>query len=618
MHRYVAIPAIVVGLAGFSILHTAGAADPQPYTVTLPATGQAALDTALRDSSNLLSLQENAPVGPFALVTRARDDAARLQTALNSFGHYNATVAMQIMGRPLDDPALPAALEAATAPVAVTVAITPGPVFRLRRVTLDGTVPVEGRDALKLESGAPAIAADVLAAQGRVLDALRRSGHALAKVDPPVAMLDSGAQVLDVSFKVDAGPRVNLGAITVEGLDRVKPDFVERRLLVSQGEQFDPDRIEKARQDLASLGVFATVRARAAERLDPGGQIPIMFDVTERPRRAVGITAAFSTDLGGSVTTTWQHRNLFGRAEQLNLGAAVTQLGGSSTRGLGYNVTAGLVKPDIWRRNQSLSLSLQGVKESLEAYDRTAALAGVTLSRRYGESWTVSAGVQAQQSRITQEGVARSYTLAGLPLGVRYDNTGPEGLFEPVRGIKAAFTVTPTASLAGQRQDAGQDGGTAFAIIQASGSTYFNLAAPGRSIVAVRALIGSVQGAATFDIPPDQRFYAGGGGTVRGYKYQSIGPRFASNRPTGGTSVTAATVEFRQRFGESFGAAVFVDAGQVSDSSTAFGGDLRVGAGVGARYYTPIGPIRLDVAVPLNKQQRDDAFQLYIGIGQAF
>ncbi|MBC7802080.1 MAG: BamA/TamA family outer membrane protein [Gemmatimonadaceae bacterium] len=458
--------------------------------------------------------------------------------------------------------------------------------------------------------GAPARAADVLAGQGRVLDALRSRGYALAKVDTPVALLDAQAQALDVSYKVETGPQVDLGPITVGGLDRVDPDFVRRRLLVQRGERFDPAKIEMARQDLASLGVFATVRARAAEQLDPAGQLPLEFDVTERKRRAVGFTAAYSTDLGASIGATFQHRNLFGSAEQLNLGAAITQLGGSASRGLGYNATASLLKPDWLRRNQSIQGNLQGVRESLDAYDRTAALAGVTVSRKFAELWTASLGVQVQQSLITQEREERSYTLAGLPLGLRYDSTGPEGLFEPTRGIKAGAIATPTQVLSGA--------GSTFTILQLSASTYVNLGEPGRSVLAVRGLVGSVQGATTFDLPPDQRFYAGGGGTVRGYRYQSIGPRFPSGRPVGGTSVTAATVEFRQRFGESFGAAVFVDAGQVDTSSTAFGGDLRAGAGVGARYYTPIGPIRLDVAVPLNKQRGDDAFQLYIGIGQAF
>ena len=133
-------------------------ADPQPYTVQLQATGAAALDQALRDSSNLLTLRESGPVGPFALVTRARDDAGRFMTALNSYGHYGAKVSIRIAGRDLDDPALSALLEAAAAPVQVDVAIQPGPVFRLRRVALEGTVPPEGQAALKLEPGAPAVA----------------------------------------------------------------------------------------------------------------------------------------------------------------------------------------------------------------------------------------------------------------------------------------------------------------------------------------------------------------------------------------------------------------------------------------------------------------------------
>ncbi len=220
----------------------------------------------------------------------------------------------------------------------------------------------------------------------------------------------------------------------------------------------------------------------------------------------------------------------------------------------------------------------------------------------------VTAGVQAQQSRITQERATRDYTLLGVPLGLKYDSTGPEGLFEPTHGVKANLTATPTESL---RNSA------FFTIVQLTGSTYVNLAEPGRSVVALRGILGTIQGATAFQVPPDQRFYAGGSGTVRGYRYQSVGPRFADNRPTGGTSLAAASVEFRQRFGESFGAAAFIDGGQVSTASTP-SGQLRAGAGIGARYYTAIGPLRVDLAVPLNKQRGDDAFELYIGIGQVF
>jgi translocation and assembly module TamA len=596
----------------------ARAADPQAYTVAISPTNDAALDAALHDSASLISLNEKAPVGPFALVTRARDDQARLKAALGSFGHYDGTVAITILGKRIDDPSLPDALDAQRGPVEVKVDVEPGPVYHLRTISVTGPGSDEARKALALHANDPALAASVLAAGPRMEAALQGSGHALAKTSDPDATLVPAEHAMDVAWTVDAGPRVDLGPISVDGLQKVNESYVRQRLTIHQGDLFDPAKIEAARQDLAAQGVFGTVRARAAQQLNAQGEIPIAIDVVERPRHVVGFTAAYSTDLGASAGVTFTHRNLFGNAEKLDLGAAVTQLGGSASTGQGYNVTAALTKPDVFRRDQSVTVSLQGIKESLQAYNRTALLGGVQLSRKLSEELTATAGVQAQQSRITQEGVTRDYTLLGLPLGLKYDSTG-NALFEATHGVRVNLTATPTASLA-------RSAGSApfFTIIQLTASAYLDPGAwlggtPGRSIIALRGVAGTIQGASTFQVPPDQRFYAGGSATVRGYKYQSVGPKFASDlNPTGGTSLAAATVEYRQRILESFGAAVFVDAGQVGTSSSPFGGQLRVGAGVGARYYTPIGPIRLDIALPLNKQRGDDAFELYIGIGQAF
>jgi translocation and assembly module TamA len=231
------------------------------------------------------------------------------------------------------------------------------------------------------------------------------------------------------------------------------------------------------------------------------------------------------------------------------------------------------------------------------------------ISRKLSPQWLVSVGLTGEQERIEQEDVTRRYNLIGLPLGAKYDST--DSLFDPTHGIRAAFSVTPTASLTGQT--------ATFVITQVSGSTYFDLAGNGRSILALRGLVGEAYGVNNqFSMPPDQRFYAGGSATVRGYRYQSIGPQFADDKPTGGTAVSAGTIEFRQRILDKFGAVAFVDAGQVTDRGAPLTSGWRVGVGVGARYYTSIGPIRLDVAVPVNRQPGGDAFELYIGIGQAF
>jgi len=191
---------------------------------------------------------------------------------------------------------------------------------------------------------------------------------------------------------------------------------------------------------------------------------------------------------------------------------------------------------------------------------------------------------------------------------VKFDDT--DDLLNPTKGIRATLLLTPTQSFGGSS--------ATFTLAQLSGSTYVDLSGSGRSVVALRGLVGKAFGASVFALPPDQRFYAGGSGTVRGFRYQSVGPQFPDGNPTGGTAVSAGSVEFRQRILEHYGVVGFVDAGQVTADGAPFTSTWRVGAGIGARYYTSIGPIRLDVAIPLNRQPHGDAFELYIGIGQAF
>ena len=388
--------------------------------------------------------------------------------------------------------------------------------------------------------------------------------------------------------------------------------YVRRRLTVHSGEQYSPATIDAARQDLSAAGIFSSVDASIPDHLAPDGTIPLKFVVTERDRHSVAFNLAYATDTGATGGVTFTYRNVFGNAETLKLNAAITQAeSDAEVQAPGYNFSATFIQPDFGHRDQTFTNTIGYVKENLYAYSRKAALASSTLSRKLSNNWSVSVGLSGVQERVLQEGVERAYTLLGAPLGVTYDSTGPDGLFNPTHGIKAAATVTPTAPLAGN--------GSFFTLIQVSGSTYINLAATeGRSVLALRGLVGTAQGGSTFAIPPDQRFYAGGSGTVRGYRYQSVGPLFADQRPQGGASVTAATVEFRQRFGESFGAVAFIDAGQVGNSSAPFTGTVMEGAGIGARYYTSLGPIRLDVAAPLKKRRKDELGEIYIGLGQAF
>ena len=608
----------------------ARAADPQPYAVTIKPTGDAALDAALHDSATLISLQKKAPVAAFALVGRARGDVGRLTTALHSYGYYLGSVSVSVDGLTLDDPALPAKLDAAPSKPPVPVVITPtrNALFHIGHVSLSGDVPPGTQAHLAVKPGDPAQAAPVLAAGAALQSTLRDQGRPLATVAAPVATLNVGGRTLDVAYQVHAGPVADLGPIAISGERRLHAGYLRRRLMLHQGERYDPRQIEKARQDLAGVQALASVRITQPNSLDAMGQMPLFVQVAERPLHAVALGAAYSTDQGGSLTASWTHRDLFGNAEVLVLSAAATELGGSATRQPGYDVGALLTFPDWYARGQSLALNAQAIRESLQAYDRTAAIASAIVTRKIDPELSVSGGLSFEQARIKQEGVTRDYSLPQVPLSVTYDTT--HSLFDPIRGFRATLSVTPTYSLGGgaTNADGGKQPDSGFVIAQLSASTYLDFGryllgeTAGRSILALRGLVGTITGANTFDVPPDQRFYAGGGGTVRGWRYQSVGPAFPDRTPLGGTSVAVGSVEYRQRILGPYGFAVFADAGEVGSRGAPFAGSgvVRIGAGAGLRYYTSIGPIRIDVAAPLNRDPtvKTDIVEAYIGIGQAF
>ncbi|MFS3136351.1 autotransporter assembly complex protein TamA [Gluconacetobacter sacchari] len=614
-------------------------ADPQPYTTIVTPTGEAELDAAISASSGLLSLQKTHVVGPFALAGRIRNDYGRLRIALESYGYYAPTIRISVRPRgdrnapdavAMDgtDPRLPEWLQAIPKGQVVQVTVTPtrGEIFRLGRVTLvraagDGTGPVvlnpAQSKALGVASGQPAVASDVLAGATNLQAELKEEGHALARVDPPKAWLRPDTHTLDVEYTVRIGPVVTIGAITLSGMRRTHPAYIARRMTMHPDDLYQPSRIESARQDLAGLGVFSNVQVNDAPPLTAGNQMPLSLNFTEGKVRTVAVQGGYSTDLGGRAGVSWTHRNIFGNAERLRLTALVTGLGGSAQQGLGYDVYADLMKPDFGSRDQNLSVRVEGIRQLLYSYRQTALLVRAGVVRRLGRLWTVSFEGQAEQEQIEQMGQVNDYTIISLPLGATYDSTGLSNPIDPAtHGFRLAASVTPSASLL--------DGTSFFTIMQANASTYFDLthlglSRPGRSVIAVRGIVGSVQGASTFDIPPDQRLYAGGSATVRGFRYQGVGPQFPNSKyAIGGTSMDAASLEFRQRLFRSFGGALFADAGQVGTGSRPFQGTLRVGVGAGVRYYTPIGPVRVDIAVPLNRPNRGDTWELYLGLGETF
>jgi len=553
-----------------------------------------------------------------ALLQGAQAVLARVNTALRSRGFYDGRTTATVDNRPVDEPAALDAIDAHPEADALTFTFTvdTGPRFKIDSIAVRGataaSLPDIDMSKIGLATGDPADAAAIIAAQDLVLGQFRKQGYALASIKREV-VVDHATRGAEVTFLVTTGPVARMGPVTFSGSDKVNPAFLQRRVPFKEGELYDPAKVEALRGKITSLGVFNAVSLKPASALGPNGELPIEVQLTDRPPRSIGFGASYETQLGFGVSAYWVHRNLFGEAESLRLTAELNHIGqGLTVTDTGFLLRADFRKPDWWLPGQDGRAMAEVMRAVLPAYFRNAVDGTVGVDRVISPVWTVRAGVAADfaQERYVSNPVFQTYDLIGLPVTVLMNQANSD--LDPTRGWRLQLDAIPWIDV-GPNNDF-------FASLRLTARSYFDLGEPGRSVLALRASLGSEPSSNVSNIPPSKLFYAGGGGSVRGFVYQSAGPRDAFNNPLGGASVVEASVEFRQRFGQSFGAVAFVDAGSAYPGTwpdfSLFA--PRVGAGVGARYYTGFGPVRLDVGFPINRREGDPAFGIYVSLGQSF
>lgn len=553
-----------------------------------------------------------------ALLQGVQAVLAKVNGALRSRGFYDARAIATVDNRPVDEAAALDAIEthAETEQVAFSLAVDTGPRFRIGRIAIRGPgpapLPAIDMSKLGLVAGDPADAAAILTAEDRALAEFRKQGYALAVVRREV-VVDHATREAEITYTVESGPVARMGPVRFSGTEKVSTTYLQRRVPFKEGELYDPAKVDALRGKLNSLGVFNTVRIEPAKALDANGELPIDVELTDRLPRSIGFGVSYETQLGFAVSGFWAHRNLFGEAESLRLTAEINHIGqGMAIADTGFTFRADFRKPDWWLSGQDGRATAEALREVLPAYNRNAVALFGGIDRIVSPVWQVRAGLAAEASEVkpTSSGIWTSYRLLGVPMSVLMNKANSD--VDPTTGYRLQLDVTPYG-------DVGPNNNF-FSIIRATGRSYFDLAEPGRSVLALRASFGTEPAVSVAGIPPDKLFYAGGGGSVRGFVYQSAGPRDAFNNPLGGASVVEASVEFRQRIGKSFGAVAFVDAGSaypdIMPDFSLFA--PRVGAGVGARYYTDFGPVRLDVGFPLNRRDGDPAFGVYVSLGQAF
>lgn len=595
-----------IKLWGASEKEDADIVDPLRYSVSIEAPeADAELKKKLENTSTLKADEARPVSGSLGLLAKARAEREQLVAALYEEAYYEGIVDIRIQGRSLDE--LPPDAEfKGPQPIPVTVTVEPGRKFVLGDIRLKGDAAgLMGAD-YGLIAGGNAGSATILKAEAAIVRHLKEEGRPLAKVSDREIVADHATSTLDVTLTVAAGPVAGYGDTVVEGTKDVDRDFTAYMTGLKRGETYSPTGIDEARDRLMGLEVFNSVTVREAGKLDAEGNIPVDVTVTERKPRYFGIGGTVSNTEGLGVEGYWGHRNLFGRAEKLRIEGSISGIGANSFDKLNYNAGILFEKPGVIGPVSKFFSNLKVVYEHPDAYDSFSVKGEAGLSYELTRHQTVSAALALDYSKITDVFGKHDYLIASVPLQYVYDNR--DNRLNPTKGFRLLAFAEPSYDI---------QNGNAFVKLKGEGSAYKALDDAAKFVFAGRAAVGSIVGTTVQNVPADRRFYSGGGGSVRGYAYQGIGPKI-NGTPTGGLSYFETSAEMRIAVTDTIGIVPFVDAGTVSTERTPDFSDMKVGAGVGLRYLTPFGPLRVDAAVPLNREAGDPRFGIYAGIGQAF
>ncbi len=524
----------------------------------------------------------------------AREAADRVLTVLRSEGYYGAEAEPRAEG---DE-----SFEA-------VVLVRPGPRFTARSIDYlvgggaaaeTAALPQAGAPP-SIAAGDPLVAENVLDEEAAAVARLRMAGYPDATPRPRRVVVDHATSDAVVEYNLDAGRPAVFGEMRIEGDARVRPRWAQRLVPFEPGESYEPRALETLSSRLSGPGAFDSVNVRLAPSQPGEGveQRDVIVQVMQGDRHTIAAGAGYGTSDGVRLEGEWSRRNMFGGAETLTLSAVAGTLLRSAR--------ASLRAPHFGRPGRTVTGSVEGIQEDTDAYDRLAAIIAASAEQPLSRNFSAAIGAMFEQSRVEDFLTGRrDFTMASAFGEVRFDNT--TDLLDPLSGVRASLRLEPGVAT-------GTDD-LVFIRAIANASTYRQISE--RIVLAARARAGTIFGAAADTLPADRRFYAGGGGSVRGYAYQSLGPRDALNNPLGGRSLLEAALEARFRVTERFGGVVFVDGGTTDRSSLPGFDELSFGAGAGIRYYTDFAPIRADIAVPLNKRPGDRGFQIYLSIGQAF
>ncbi|WP_181366444.1 autotransporter assembly complex protein TamA [Albidovulum aquaemixtae] len=568
--------------------------------------GEDELTESFRAASLLVQSWNDGLTDPQTLFAAARADYGRLVGAAYAEGFYSVVVRIEIDGREA------ATIEPLDAPAAmreIRVTIEPGPRFtfataRMRPYAPGTQLPPAYGDTK------PAFSTAIVDAAEAGVDGWRNVGHAKARVADQSITADHSADTIDSLILLEPGPRVRFGQMTISGAERMRPERIARIAGFPTGETFDPEELDTVANRLRRTGAFRSVALQEAETLGFGDTLDVDLVVAEEALRRFGVGAELSSTEGLNLSGYWLHRNLFGGAERLRVDGAIDRIGGQGDT-LGYELGARIERPATPVTDASAFVEARVGREELADITLDKIELSFGLTRVLSDTLSAEAGISYIHTRAEDVTGSFEFDMVALPVSLTWERR--DNPIDARKGFYLQADVTPFYGF--NMTDSG-------AQFKADARAYRSFGAEDRLTLAGRVQLGTVVGTSLAATSPDFLFFSGGGGTVRGQPYQSLTVPLV--RPsgvtvqTGGLSFAGMSGELRAGITEKIGAVAFYDAGFVSDDAI-FGGnsDWHAGAGLGLRYDTGFGPIRLDVGLPVSGTT-DDGVQIYVGIGQAF
>ena len=558
-------------------------------------------DKALR-----LTLQEaigqtsGTPASRLEARRRATEAAVKATAVLRSEGYYAAVVEPDI-GEGDSPP--------------VFVAITLGMRFTLADPTIDWIGPrpdadslARARAAMALAPGQPGRAAAVIAAEGRIVANLEQRGYADSAAETRQVVVDYATSSVTPTFRISAGELVRMAGIDQKGHSRTQVAWLNRLAPWKAGDVYRPDDVAELERRLLDTGVFEAVTVSLAPEADAkNGRRPVIVSLADRPRGRLELGASYSTTEGAGVDSRWLVFNRLGLGDTITTTLQFAQIDS--------RLQTQVALPNWRRPNEIVKLTAAIYRDNTPAYDEKALALSGDLTHRYGATSFLSYGASAETSDtiekqqanfVTSNRQRRLDTFAAL-ISFTWDRSNDP--LNATSGWKLSARADPTVNVG--------DGPVDYLKLSTQASVYLPIGGPD-TVIAGRVRVGSILGGNIPLVPAPQRFYAGGGGSVRGYAYQAVGPRYADNTPEGGLSLFETSVELRRKIVGDWGAVAFVDAGAVGNRVNPDFRHPDIGVGFGVRYNLGFGPIRIDIGTPLQRRRSDSPVQVYLSLGQSF